>query len=78
MAFGLNDLGNLYRDEGKYPDSEALYKQAMVVAGESIGATHPDLVGILRDYEILLRKINRIEEADKIESRAKLIQPITL
>ena len=60
--------------EKDYPKAESYYKRALTVMEISAGPNHPEVAGILENYGLLLQKMNRNEEADKMLERAKTIR----
>ena len=74
MATVLNNLAELYREQGDYAKAEPLYKKALAIREKALGPTHPTLAQGLENYAGLLRKLNRIPEAEKLETRAKAIR----
>ncbi len=41
VAISLNNLANLYLNQGRYAEAEPLYQQARKIASESLGVNHP-------------------------------------
>ena len=74
MAKSLNNLGVLYRAQGKYAEAEPLFKQALAIKKKVLGSEHPGVATSLENYAALLRKTGRSAEAAKIEARAKAIR----
>jgi tetratricopeptide (TPR) repeat protein len=69
MAYPLNELANLYRDQGKYAEAEPLYQRALYIWEQALGPNHPYTQTVVRNYAMLLRKMGREAEASKLESR---------
>ena len=42
----LINLANVYRDQGKYGEAEGLYKRALVIGEQALGASHPSGLGL--------------------------------
>jgi tetratricopeptide (TPR) repeat protein len=66
------DLGRLARAarlRGQDADAEKLLKQALDCVGGR-GLTRPEMRRIYDDYEALLQKLGRTDEARKLEARA--------
>src|SRR5260221_14646009 len=57
----------------KYELAEPLFQQALAIREKSLGADHPHVAIVLKEYAILLWKTNRQEEAKQLMSRAKTI-----
>lgn len=62
-----SELGDVLAIERKYPEAEALYKQAMPVFESNRVPVY--LLDLLQDYETLLRATNRSADAEKIEAQ---------
>ncbi len=43
MAYPLNDLANLYREQGKYAQAEPLYQRALHIWEQALGPDHPQV-----------------------------------
>src|SRR5438876_22031 len=41
-AQGLNNLADLYREQGKYEQAEPLYERALAIREEVLGPEHPE------------------------------------
>ena len=39
----LNNLANVYRDQGKYAEAEGLFKRALMIREQALGPNHPDV-----------------------------------
>ena len=70
----LNNLANLYRDQGRYAKAEPLFKRALAIFEKALGPEHPNVAQSLENYAGLLRKTGRSAEAEKMEARAKAIR----
>ncbi len=53
-ATSLNNLANLYYNQGRYTEAEPLYIEAVAIAEETLGVDHPNTV-IIRDNLARLR-----------------------
>ncbi len=73
VAISCVNLANCLRQQGRYPDAEPLYKQAMVVNDKAFGPLHKELIPVLDNYAKMLRAAGRTGEADKMEQKAKAI-----
>lgn len=69
----LNSLAFLYYKEGKLAESETTYKWALASTEAAFGQQDSAVAACLKDYALVLRKLNRNDEADKLEARAKNI-----
>ena len=56
------------------PISELLYKRALAIRQKVLGPEHSDVATSLENYAILLRKMDRLEEAARLESGANAIR----
>ncbi len=72
-ALNLNNLAANYRVRGKYQEAEALLKQALKILEDSLGEDHVLVGNILEHYAFLLKKMDRSDEAEKLESRSRKI-----
>jgi hypothetical protein len=74
-------LGQLIRSsgwpQGKHAEAEPLYKRALAIKDKALGPEHPDTAKVLVNYAGLMRKLNRKNEAAKLEARAKGIRKKT-
>ncbi|MGZ6367463.1 MAG: tetratricopeptide repeat protein, partial [Ktedonobacteraceae bacterium] len=69
VAYPLNNLANLYKDQGKYAEAEPLYQRALHIWEQALGPDHPITRTVVRNYAILLRKTGREAEANELEAR---------
>lgn len=70
----LNNIALLYYDQSKYTEAEELYKRAFQMKQDIIKSEHLKSADILKNYATLLRKMNRENDALKVESIAKTIR----
>jgi hypothetical protein len=66
VAYPLNNLALLYQELERYGEAESLYRRALTIREQLLGADHPDTQAVRRSYNALLRKL----EADRTQSRA--------
>ena len=45
----LNNLAELYQDQGRYGEAEPLYKRALAIREKALGPEHPDVATSLDD-----------------------------
>ncbi len=57
VANCLNNLGELYRAQGKYADAEPLCQRALTIFEEVLGPEHPTSQTVRKNYEDLLKKM---------------------
>ncbi len=74
MATSLNNLANLYKDQGYYAEAELLYKRALAIVEKALGPEHPHVATSLENYSALLRQTARADEAERMEARAITIR----
>jgi tetratricopeptide (TPR) repeat protein len=77
VATSLNNLAGLYDTQGQYGKAEPLYQRALAIFEKALGPEHPNVVTVLENYALCLRAIHRSQEADLLESRAKMIRAKT-
>jgi tetratricopeptide (TPR) repeat protein len=51
----LNNLAELYRIQGQYPEAEPLYKRSLAIREKAQGADHPDVAESLNNLAELYR-----------------------
>ena len=49
VAYPLNGLANLSRDQGQYEQAEALYQRALAIRLEHLGPQHPEVAETLHE-----------------------------
>jgi hemerythrin len=54
-----------------------LYRRSLEIKENKLGESHPDLVSLLNNYALMLRRSKRDEEAKQLEARAKAISEAT-
>jgi tetratricopeptide (TPR) repeat protein len=70
----MKRLGRLYVAKGDYAHAELLYKRALKVEEKTLGPDQVVIASTLDDYADLLSKMNRVEEAQILRARVKLIR----
>ena len=70
LARALNTLGLVYDEEGKYPQAEALFQQAIALQEKSLAADHPDLAASLNNLAMLDFRQGKYEESAALYGRA--------
>ena len=58
LAIRLNNLANLYSEQGKYEEAESLFKRAITIDEKALGPEHPNSVMDRGNYAALLRRRN--------------------
>ena len=74
MAMSLSSLALVFENRREYTKALPLVEQALKIREAAFGADHPRLVPSLAQYAGLLRLVNRIEEAGRIEARRARIE----
>jgi len=74
VAHSLNGLGALYDKQGQYAKTEPLYQRALAIREKALGLEHPGVATSLENYAGLLRLMDRPDEAEPLESRARTIR----
>jgi len=69
VAYPLTNLANLYLEQGKYDEAEPLYQRSLHIGEQAMGPNHPLTKVVVRNYAILLRKVERETEASELEAR---------
>jgi tetratricopeptide (TPR) repeat protein len=67
-------LALLYYSQRKYEEAEPLLKRALEIKEKTLGSEHPAVALGLENYAVLLHKLNRGPEAEKLEARAREIR----
>jgi tetratricopeptide (TPR) repeat protein len=58
------------REEGRYDDSERLFKQALALAEQSFAADSPELIAVLNNHAVLYKYSGHFDEAEWLYRRA--------
>ena len=69
MAMSLSSLALVFETRKEYAKAVPLVEQALKIREAAFGVDHPRIVPSLEQYAGLLRLVNRIEEAERIEAR---------
>lgn len=69
MAISLSSLALIFETRKEYTKALPLVEQALKIREEAFGIDHPLVIPSLEQYAGLLRLLNRIEEAERIEDR---------
>lgn len=67
-------LAQLYSAQGRYQEAEPLYLKAITTRAQTLGPNHTAIAAMLDQYAVLLHKMNKEEQARKIEERARKIR----
>ena len=72
MALSLNNLAALYYSQGRYPEAEPLYLEAIKIATQVLGENHPHTKTLYQNY---LRMLSQLPEAE-LRQRFPLPHPL--
>jgi tetratricopeptide (TPR) repeat protein/transcriptional regulator with XRE-family HTH domain len=72
-AYNYYKLAKLYSVQSRYEEAESLYLKALTIRERGLVPDHPSIVGMLEQYAILLRKMNKEKQACELEERARKI-----
>jgi tetratricopeptide (TPR) repeat protein len=67
MAYPLNDLAELYGNQGKYAEAGPLYQRALCIRELSLGLEHFLTQTVRKNYPMLLQAMGRNEQAQRLE-----------
>jgi tetratricopeptide (TPR) repeat protein len=70
LATSLSYLAELYRSQGRYAEAEPLYRRALQITEQQLGAEHPDTATSLNNLAGLYRSQGRYAEAEPLYRRA--------
>jgi hypothetical protein len=73
-ANSLKNLAALRRVKGEYEKASPLYQRALTIWENVLGLEHPTVATAMGNYAQCLRDMDRPEEADSLETRAKAIR----
>jgi CHAT domain-containing protein/Tfp pilus assembly protein PilF len=70
VATSLNNLGGLYRDQGRWGEAEALFHRSLQMREAALGPAHPEVATSLNNLGGLYRDQGRWGEAEALFQRA--------
>ncbi len=70
LAKSLNNLANVYEEEGKYAQAEPLYQRALALAERANGPNHPDVAALLDNFVMLYLDQHNYSAAEPLADRA--------
>jgi len=73
LAENLTSLAGLQFQQGVFDKAEPLLSKALQLRESHLGPNSVELADSLRDYAKLLKKLGRLEEAEKHYMRAKVL-----
>lgn len=74
VAASLNNLAELYSNQGRYGDAEPLYQRSLAILVKAFGPDHPHVAATMKNHAALLRETGRNTAATKLEARAKAMR----
>jgi CHAT domain-containing protein/Tfp pilus assembly protein PilF len=78
VAQSLNNLAELYKDQGRYADAEPLFKRSLDIAEKASGPNHPEFAGSLDNLASLYIHQGRYADAEPLIKRSLAIYEKTL
>ena len=70
LATTLNNLAELYREQGRYTDAGPLYQHSLGIWEKALGSDHPDVATTLNNLAGLYRTQGRYAEAEPLYRRS--------
>jgi tetratricopeptide (TPR) repeat protein len=70
MEWALHNLGNLYVDQGRLAEAEAMYDRALQGKEEALGAKHTSTLDTVNNLGLLYADQSRLAEAEAMYDRA--------
>ncbi|OFA04903.1 KGGVGR-motif variant AAA ATPase [Duganella sp. HH101] len=67
LALGLNQLGELYRSEGKLRQASACFEESMALRQRGLGEDHPDTLVSKSNLAVVLRSQGQLDDAQFLE-----------
>jgi tetratricopeptide (TPR) repeat protein len=74
----LNNLGLVYKEQGKYADAEELYRRALAIYERTIGAAHPNAANALHNLANVYVAQGKYADAEGLYKRVLAIDEKTL
>jgi tetratricopeptide (TPR) repeat protein len=78
LASVLNNLGALYRDQGRDAEAEPLFKRALAIYQKALDPEHPNVATTLDNLAALYRSQGRDAEAEPLSKRGLAIREKTI
>jgi CHAT domain-containing protein len=78
VATPLNNLGQVYKAEGRYADAEPAIKQSLAIREKVLGRDHVDVARSLNNLADLYQRQDRFAEAEPIYQRALSVRERTV
>jgi tetratricopeptide (TPR) repeat protein len=79
VATSLNNLAEVYRNQGRYGDADPLYRRSLAILERAFGRDHPLVASTLNNLGVLYDRQGRYAEAEPscIATRAVTPRPTT-
>jgi tetratricopeptide (TPR) repeat protein len=74
VAYPLNGLANLYRDQGKYEQAQSLYQRAFTIRQHRLGPEHPNTAESLHDMACFYHVQGQTAEALSLYQQALVLR----
>jgi hypothetical protein len=74
VALTLNNLGNVYDDEGMYPLAEQTFSRALAIEEKALGPAHPVVAGRLNNLGVVYKQEGKYQQAEQTDNRALAIE----
>src|SRR5437867_4263322 len=74
VAQALHNRGLTAWREGKYSEAEELYKRALTIREQALGASHPDVGQTLHNLALVYQAQGKYDEAEGLYKRALAIR----
>jgi len=68
VAGSINNLAVLFENQGRHDKAAVYYETALKIRKETLGPQHPETVVTMEHFARLLRKMQRVAEAEKLEA----------
>ena len=74
MAWPLTNLASVYASQGKYGEAEGLYRRALAIREQALGANHPEVANSLDGLASVYQMQGKYGEAEGVYTRALAIK----
>jgi tetratricopeptide (TPR) repeat protein len=74
VAWPLNNLANLYREQGKYEQAEPLYQRALHIWEQAYGPEHPLVAEVMYDFALFQDAQGNRDEGKSLYEQALVIR----
>lgn len=69
VAWSLTTLAGGYAELGEHSEAASLFQRALDARERASGPAHPELAPILEGYAAVLRRLERVQDAEAMEAR---------